>query len=122
VINYTFERPKVRPSSPPVYADVVAEHLQFFRRRIHMAMAEGMARDQLMLDSGIAFGKSHDEDLVVLRRLSDFAVLGLPLLVAAPRKHFIGSVLGGPSEDRVEGTAAVIAMSIANAFEFMTCG
>lgn len=95
MINYTFERPKVQPSSPPVYADVVAEHLQFFRRRIHMAMAEGMARDQLMLDPGIAFGKSHDEDLVVLRRLRDFAVLGLPLLVAAPRKHFIGSVLGG---------------------------
>lgn len=114
VLNYTYERPKVRPSSPPVYQDVIGDHLAFLRRRIDMAVAAGVERDQIVLDPGIAFGKSHDEDLVVLRRLREFSVFGLPLLVAASRKHFIGSVLGLPPSQRLEGTAAVTAISIAN--------
>ncbi|HLZ71571.1 MAG TPA: dihydropteroate synthase [Dehalococcoidia bacterium] len=113
VINFTFERPKIRPAEPPRYADLIGEHLAFFRERIETATALGVPRSQLVLDPGIAFGKSHDEDLTVLRRLSEFRVLGLPLLVAASRKHFIGSVLGLPPEDRLEGTAAVTAMAIA---------
>lgn len=114
VINFTHERPKVRPASPPRYDDLIAEHLAFFRDRIDMAVREGMSRDQLVLDPGIAFGKSHDEDLTVLRRLRDFTALGLPLLVAASRKHLIGSVLDLPPEERLEGSAAVVAISIAN--------
>lgn len=114
VINYTYERPKVRPSAPPVYADLIGEHLAFFRERIALVAAAGVPPSQLVLDPGIAFGKSHDEDLTILRRLREFMVLGLPLLVAASRKHFIGSVLGLPPGDRLEGTAAVTAIAIAN--------
>ncbi len=119
VINYTYERPKIRPSAPPQYADLIGEHLAFFRERIATAVALGVPRSQLVLDPGIAFGKSHDEDLTVLRRLSEFRALGLPLLVAASRKHFIGSVLGLPPEERVEGTAAVTALAIANGAEIV---
>ena len=72
-----------------------------------------MPRDSLILDPGIAFGKSHDEDLQVLRRLGEFRALGLPLLVAASRKHFIGSVTGLPPGQRDEATAAVTALNIA---------
>ncbi len=113
VINYTYERPKIRPAEPPHYADLIGAHLAFFRERIETAVALGVRRSQLVLDPGIAFGKSHDEDLTVLRRLGEFRALGLPLLVAASRKHVIGSVLGLPPEDRVEGTAAVVALAIA---------
>jgi len=114
VINYTYERPKVRPSAPPVYGDLIGEHLAFFRDRVATATALGVDPTQLVLDPGIAFGKSHDEDLTVLRELRAFTALGLPLLVAASRKHLIGSVLGLPPEDRLEGTAAITAISIAN--------
>jgi dihydropteroate synthase len=114
VINYTYERPKVRPAEPPRYADLIGDHVAFFRERVETAVAAGVERSQLVLDPGVAFGKAHDEDLTVLRRLRDFTVLDLPLLVAASRKHFIGSVLGLPPEERVEGTAAVVAISIAN--------
>lgn len=114
VINYTFERPKIRPASPPEYDDLIGAHLAFFRERIALARAAGVSASQLALDPGVAFGKAHDEDLTVLRRLREFTALGLPLLVAASRKHFIGSVLGLPPEDRLEGTAAVTAISIAN--------
>ncbi len=113
VINYTYERPKIRPTEPPRYDDLIGEHTAFFRDRIATAEAAGVAADSLILDPGIAFGKSHDEDLQVLRRLSEFHALGRPLLVAASRKHFIGSVTGLPPNERDEATAAVTALNIA---------
>lgn len=114
VINYTSEPPKVRPATPPQYDDLVGAHLAFFRDRIAIAGRAGVARDSLILDPGIAFGKSHDEDLQILRRIGDFRALGLPLLVAASRKHFIGSLLGLPPGERDEATAAVTALNIAS--------
>ena len=113
VINYTYERPKIRPAEPPQYDDLVGAHMAFFRNRIVMAEATGVGGDSLILDPGIAFGKSHDEDLQVLRRLGEFRALGRPLLVAASRKHFIGSVTGLPPDERDEATAAVTALNIA---------
>ena len=113
VLNYTYERPKIRPASPPRYDDVIATHLEFFRDRVDRARAQGVPNDALIIDPGIAFGKSHDEDLHVLRRLREFRTLGLPILVAASRKHFIGSVTGLPPRERDVATAAVTALSIA---------
>lgn len=113
VINYTFAPPKVRPASPLRYADVVAAHLAFFRDRIATAEAAGVPRDSIVLDPGIAFGKSHDEDLEVLRRLPDLTAPGLPVMVAASRKHFIASVMEAAPADRDAATVAVTALSIA---------
>lgn len=113
VLNYTYERPKVRPASPPRYANLIAEHLRFLADAARTAEAAGVPRDSLVIDPGIAFGKSHDEDLEVLRRLGEFRALGLPVLVAASRKHFIGSVTGLPPGERDEATAAVTALAIA---------
>ncbi|HYM15126.1 MAG TPA: dihydropteroate synthase [Dehalococcoidia bacterium] len=113
VINYTYERPKVRPAAPPRYDDLIAAHLEFLRSRTATARECGVAAESIILDPGIAFGKSHDEDLEVLRRLGDFRALGLPLLVAASRKHFMGSVTALPPDQRDEATAAVTALNIA---------
>ena len=113
VINYTYERPKIRPAEPPRYDDLIGAHMAFFRDRVAKAEAVGVASDALILDPGIAFGKSHDEDLEVLRRLGEFRTFGRPLLVAASRKHFIGSVAGLPPDQRDEATAAVTALNIA---------
>ena len=60
VLNYTSERPKIRPSSPPEYDDVVEAHVAFLRERIQMAVGAGVADDAMMVDPGIAFGKSHE--------------------------------------------------------------
>lgn len=113
VVNYTFERPKIRPAEPPRYDDLIGEHVAFLRERVAMARGAGVPPGRLIADPGIAFGKSHDEDLEVLRRLREFTALGLPLLVAASRKHFIGSVTGLPADARDEATAAVTALNIA---------
>ncbi len=119
VLNYTFERPKVRPAEPPRYDDLIAAHLAFLRSRAEMALAAGVAADALVVDPGIAFGKSHDEDIEVLRRLTEFQVLGMPILVAASRKHFIGSITGLPPAERDEATAAVTALSVACGADIM---
>lgn len=119
VINYTYERPKVRPQSPPRYHDLIAAHSQFFEERIGMARAAGVARESLILDPGIAFGKSHDEDLEVLRHLGEFRSLGLPLLLAASRKHVIGSVTGLPPAERDAATVALTALAVASGADFV---
>ncbi len=119
VINYTLERPKVRPSAPPVYDDLISAHLRFFQDRVATARRLGVHETSLIIDPGIAFGKSHDEDLQVLRHLEDFLPLGLPVLVAASRKHFIGSVLELPPLERDEATVVVTAVSIANGADFV---
>jgi dihydropteroate synthase len=114
VINYTYERPKVRPAKPPRYTDLIGEHVTFLRSRIDMARNAGVRDDAIVVDPGIAFGKSHDEDLEVLRRLGEFRELGHPVLVAASRKHFIGSVTNLPPGERDDATVAVTALSIAS--------
>jgi dihydropteroate synthase len=114
VLNHTYERPKVRPASPPLYPDLIDAVYAFLRTRLEMARNAGVPEDRLIVDPGIAFGKSHDEDLTVIRRLRELETLRRPILVAPSRKHFIGSVLGAPVENRMPGTAAVIALAIAN--------
>ncbi len=113
VINYTSEPPKIRPATPPRYDDLIGAHLAFFRDRIARAERAGVARESLILDPGIAFGKSHDEDLEILRRLDAFRELGLPVMIAASRKHVIGSVTGLAPGERDEATAAITALAIA---------
>ena len=66
------------------------------------------------MDPGLGFGKKPEHNLEILRRLEEFQVLGLPLLVGTSRKSTIGLVLDLPVEERLEGTAATVAIAIAN--------
>lgn len=100
VLNYSFSIPKRRPDRPPVYTDVVAETLAWMAARLELLEALGLARDAIAIDPGIAFGKSHDEDIQVLRRLAEFTTPGQPLLLAHSRKNYIGSVTGLPPAGR----------------------
>jgi dihydropteroate synthase len=77
------------------------------------ALAAGIARDQIILDPGLGFGKTVAQNLELMNRLDRFRVLGYPLLVGPSRKSFIGRVLDLPVEERDEGTAAAIAICIA---------
>ncbi|HKB49340.1 MAG TPA: dihydropteroate synthase, partial [Ktedonobacterales bacterium] len=75
----------------------------------------GIPWEDVILDPGIGFGLTAEENLAVLRRLRELRVFGRPLLVGTSRKSTIGKVLGGlPPEDRLEGTAATVALSIAH--------
>lgn len=99
----------------PVYEDVIAEVLAFLRKRVGEIVEAGLPEEYLIVDPGIGFGKTVEHNLEIIRKLGDFESLGLPILIGPSRKAFIGKVLGGlPASDRLEGTAAAVAVSIAN--------
>jgi len=93
------------------YQDVVAEVLDYFRRRIAALSAAGIDSARLIIDPGIGFAKNTFHNLEVLRRLVEFHALGLPVLVGPSRKRFIGHVLNIESPDqRLCGTVAAVAL------------
>ena len=95
------------------YGDVVGEVRDYLGERVQRALDAGVARERLVIDPGIEFGKLVGHDLELLRRLDELHALRLPVLVAVSRKYFIGHVLGGlPPEERLEGTAAATAFAI----------
>ncbi|KKL61414.1 hypothetical protein LCGC14_2195550, partial [marine sediment metagenome] len=88
----------------PVYEALVPEVLDYLRQSIRIA--EGAGLDKIIIDPGIGFGKTFDHNLEIIASLGEFAKMGYPVLVGPSRKAFIGSILGGVSEDgRLEGTA-----------------
>jgi dihydropteroate synthase len=96
------------------YGDVVAEVRDHLAERAEAALSAGISAENIVLDPGFGFGKGVRHNLELIRRLSELAELGYPLLVGTSRKSTIGKVLGdqGPA-DRLEGTAATVALSIA---------
>ncbi len=113
VLNYSFSVPKRRPDEPPVYQDVVEQTVAWMFERTDQLRRLGMHDAQIAIDPGIAFGKSHDEDLQILRRLGELTTLGLPLLIAHSRKNFIGSVSMRPPQERDLETHIVSALAYA---------
>ena len=77
------------------------------------AEAAGIARDQIVLDPGIGFGKTAVQNMALLNNLDRLKALGYPLLIGPSRKSFIGKVLDLPADERIEGTAAALAIGIA---------
>lgn len=91
----------------PRYEDVVGEIAAFLAERAAMAEATGIGRGRIWIDPGIGFGKTVDHNLELLKATGRFADLGLPVLVGASRKRFIGEVGGlAPESQRVGGTIA----------------
>src|SRR5205823_631901 len=97
------------------YGDVVAAVRDYLRERAEVAQAAGIAAQDIILDPGFGFGKTPEQNLELIRSLAELKSLGCPLLIGPSRKSTIGKVLGdvSPSE-RLEGTAACVALSIAN--------
>jgi len=98
----------------PTYTDVVDELFAFFEERIGFAVAQGIAREALWLDPGFGFGKSVTHNLTILRRLNAFEQFGLPILAGTSNKSTIGAVLDAAPSERMEGTAATVAIAIWN--------
>ncbi|MGI8587768.1 MAG: dihydropteroate synthase [Chloroflexia bacterium] len=99
----------------PHYTDLIGEIRAYLQEGLERALAAGVGRDRIWADPGIGFGKTIHHNLEILRRLGELGSLGVPLLVGTSRKAFIGRILSGrPPEERVSGTAATIALSIAH--------
>jgi dihydropteroate synthase len=93
----------------PTYYDVVAEVRGFLGDRIEAALSAGIDREQLCVDPGIGFGKTLEHNLTILHDIRTFHNLRVPLLVGPSRKRFIGTLTGAEVDDRIEGTAGVVA-------------
>jgi len=99
----------------PHYEDLISEIKEYLRESIGIAKNAGIPEDRIMIDPGIGFGKTFDHNLEIIQRLKEFQELGMPVLVGPSRKAFIGKILGDlPATERMEGTAATVAISIFN--------
>ncbi|ERM93362.1 dihydropteroate synthase [Caldanaerobacter subterraneus subsp. yonseiensis KB-1] len=94
------------------YDDVVKSIIEFLKKSIEIAEKAGIERNQMIVDPGIGFGKTLEHNLEVMNRLEELKVLGLPVLLGTSRKSMIGKVLNVDVEDRLEGTAATVAVGI----------
>ena len=96
----------------PHYDDVVADIARFLADRSRAAMEQGVAKERIVLDPGIGFGKTLTQNLELLANLHVFSDLGFPLLVGPSRKGFIGQLTDQPVEARAWGTAGVVALAV----------
>lgn len=98
----------------PIYENIIEEIVSFFEERIERALKAGIARENIILDPGIGFGKTLEHNLIILKNLDYFRdKFSLPMLIGTSRKSFIGTLTGKNNPgDRVFGTAATIALAI----------
>ena len=98
----------------PHYDNCVEEILAFFRERVAYCDNQGIPRDRLILDPGIGFGKRLDDNLAILAGLAKFSEFGLPILVGASRKSFIGQVhvAGQSASGRLGGSIAAALIAV----------
>lgn len=98
---------KIEPSS-----DVFAEIMSDLNAAIRVAQSRGVRREQIVLDPGIGFGKTLEQNLAILNHLERFASFEMPLMIGTSRKSFIGRLTGRLEGDRVLGTAVSVAAAI----------
>ena len=98
----------------PRYEDVVAEVHAFFNPRLFACQMAGIERKRLLVDPGFGFGKTLEHNLRLLRQLSRFVELGVPVLAGLSRKGMIGQVTGRPVDERVVGSAVAALVAVQN--------
>lgn len=96
----------------PEYDDFLEDVASEMLALAEGALAAGIGRDQIILDPGIGFGKTVAQNMTLINHIDRFKTLGYPVLSGPSRKSFIGRVLDLPIEERLEGTAATVALSI----------
>jgi dihydropteroate synthase len=112
VLMHTRAAPKQRVQDPDLYKDVTQEALCFLDQRIAIALGEGMARGQLIVDPGPDFAKTPAQTVELLAGVARLHSLGCPLLMAISRKDFIGALTGRAPRERLAGTLAALAHGV----------
>ena len=92
--------------------DIMVEIRRFLQESCRLAVAAGMPPERVLIDPGIGFGKTAEQNWVVMRRLRELKELGFPILIGTSRKSFIGKLLDLPVAQRAEGTAATVTASV----------
>jgi len=108
-----------RMQSHTGYGDLLGEVAAGLRSSLDNAVSAGVERERIVIDPGIGFAKDAAGNMEILRRLREFTSLGLPLLVGTSRKSFIGKTLGRETDERLLGTAATVALAVANGADIL---
>jgi dihydropteroate synthase len=111
VVMHMLGTPKTMQEKPE-YKDVMGEIIGYLRNQIDSAVTGGIQRENIIIDPGIGFGKTVDHNLEIVRRLGEMRSLGLPIMVGASRKSFIGKILDSEVDDRLEGSLAALVSSV----------
>ena len=96
------------------FQDFFPELIASLKRSVQVALDAGVDWNNIIIDPGIGFGKTAEQNVEIVRRLAELKTLGRPILLGTSRKSFIGHVLDLPADQRLEGTAATLAIGIAN--------
>jgi dihydropteroate synthase len=96
----------------PSYEDVLLEIKTFLKGSIDKAIASGIKKEKIIIDPGIGFGKRLKDNLTLINNLEVLEELDQPILVGVSRKSFIGTILGSPPQERLEGTIASAILSV----------
>jgi dihydropteroate synthase len=99
--------------------DIMPAIISDLEQAIKQALEAGVPEDNIIIDPGIGFGKSLEQNLEIIRRLAELKPLGKPILLGSSRKSMIGLVLDLPPDQRLEGTAATVAIGIANGVDIV---
>ncbi|MCS6885413.1 MAG: dihydropteroate synthase [Acidobacteriota bacterium] len=110
-LMHTRGRPQVMQNLPPS-SNIWREVIDGLTQAVNKALQAGLGREHICVDPGIGFGKTVEDNLEILRRLSMLKQLDLPILIGTSRKSFIGRVLGRSESERLLGTAATVTAAI----------
>jgi dihydropteroate synthase len=96
------------------YSSLFPEIIRYLKDSIRVAESAGLDPGQIIIDPGIGFGKTVEDNLLILKHLYEFRILGKPILLGTSRKSFIGKILNAEVENRLEGTLSSIAIGVLN--------
>ena len=96
------------------YRSLRGDIIEFLQDKMEKAQMAGISPEHIMVDPGIGFGKTGEDSMRLLKYLSEFRVLGRPIVTGPSRKAFIGKITGGGPTERIEGTAAAVTAAIMN--------
>ena len=96
------------------YQNLIGDIIEELQKAIEKCLEIGIKSDKIIIDPGIGFGKTVEDNLKIIRRLEDFRILNRPILIGTSRKSFIGKILNRDITKRVMGTAATVCASILN--------
>lgn len=103
------------------YESLFSEILQYLREGIERAESSGVDPEKIIIDPGIGFGKTLEHNLLLIKNLSEFRILGKPILLGTSRKSFIGKILNAEPQERLEGTIASTIVGILHGAHIVRC-
>jgi len=103
------------------YSSLFPEIIRYLKGSIRTAESAGLDPGQILIDPGIGFGKTVEDNLLILKHLYEFRVLGKPILLGTSRKSFIGKILNSEVDDRLEGTLSSIVIGVLNGAHVIRC-